>query len=46
MVDPILAAWEAGSGPIHSYPAGSFGPVEAGGLFERDDERWRDDEPG
>ena len=43
VVDPILAGWEAGHEPVHSYPAGSFGPDAASRLFEHDYQRWRDD---
>ncbi len=41
VVDPILKVWSVERDFIHTYPAGSWGPREAGRLFERDDQRWR-----
>jgi glucose-6-phosphate 1-dehydrogenase len=38
--DPILTGWEAESGPVPQYEAGTAGPAEAGGLL-RPGERWR-----
>jgi glucose-6-phosphate 1-dehydrogenase len=40
IIDPILAGWEDGAGPVAEYEAGSAGPVEAERLL-RPGERWR-----
>lgn len=41
VVDPILKVWSVERDFIHTYPAGTWGPVEANRLFERDDQKWR-----
>jgi len=42
ILDPILAAWDAGEGgPLHFYEAGSWGPSAADELLERDGRAWR-----
>ena len=33
IIDPILSAWRDGDQPVHRYPAGSPGPVEADALL-------------
>ncbi|WP_455380361.1 glucose-6-phosphate dehydrogenase [Acidihalobacter prosperus] len=43
VVDPILRLWATERDFIHTYPAGSWGPREANRLFDRDDQRWRND---
>lgn len=42
VVDPILKVWSMERDFIHTYPAGSMGPLEANRLFDRDDQLWRD----
>ena len=41
VVDPILKNWATERDFIHTYPSGSWGPVEADRLFVRQDHRWR-----
>ena len=41
VVDPILKNWSMERDFIQTYPAGSWGPVEADRLFDRQDQRWR-----
>ncbi|HEX6506937.1 MAG TPA: glucose-6-phosphate dehydrogenase, partial [Chloroflexota bacterium] len=41
LVTPMLEAQERDSTPLPIYPAGSYGPVEADELLERDGNRWR-----
>ena len=41
VVDPVLRVWASEREYVHTYPAGSWGPPEAGRLFERDDQDWR-----
>jgi len=41
VVDPVLRVWASERDYVHTYPAGSWGPPEAGRLFERDDQDWR-----
>ena len=43
VVDPILNRPGHEQGAIQTYPAGSWGPEQAAGLFDRDDQYWRDD---
>lgn len=43
VIDPILRHWKAAPGVVPTYPAGSWGPEEAGRLFERGDQAWRND---
>ena len=50
LLDPILQGWETQTAPgLVVYPVGSWGPVEADQLLERDGRGWRIgcvDEPG
>lgn len=39
-VDGILKAWEDVDVPLHSYPAGSFGPDAAETLLARHHHQW------
>lgn len=39
-VDPIAEAWREGSGPLHTYRAGSWGPEAARQLLQRDGFDW------
>lgn len=41
VVDPVLKLWATERDFIHTYPAGSWGPVEANRLFDREDQDWR-----
>jgi glucose-6-phosphate 1-dehydrogenase len=42
MVDPIIQGWETrNTPPLVIYPVGSWGPVEADQLLDRDGRRWR-----
>ncbi|SCZ55191.1 glucose-6-phosphate dehydrogenase [Thiohalomonas denitrificans] len=41
VVDPILKVWSMERDFIHTYPAGSWGPVESLRLFDREDQVWR-----
>lgn len=41
ILDPLIAAWDAGTAPEVSYPAGSWGPAEADRLLEGTGRRWR-----
>jgi glucose-6-phosphate 1-dehydrogenase len=43
VVEPIQRAWAAGGEPVYAYAPGSWGPPEAARLFERDDQKWRDE---
>lgn len=43
VVDPILKYWAQEREFIHTYPAGSWGPVEANRLFDSEDHEWRND---
>jgi NAD(P)-dependent dehydrogenase (short-subunit alcohol dehydrogenase family) len=40
LLDPILAAWQAGKAPLASYEPGSCGPAEADELLARDGRAW------
>lgn len=41
LLDPILKAWKEPDGPpLHSYEPGSWGPVAADQLLERDRRHW------
>lgn len=42
-VDGILAAWTADKTPVHSYAAGTDGPVQSAVLLDRDGKAWFDD---
>jgi glucose-6-phosphate 1-dehydrogenase len=41
LVGGILDGWAASQRPPHAYPAGTWGPEEAEGLFEGIDGSWR-----
>jgi glucose-6-phosphate 1-dehydrogenase len=41
IVQPVVDAWAQGSCPLHFYPAGSEGPVEADEMLRRDGREWR-----
>ncbi len=41
VIDPILKHWVIEREYIPTYPAGSWGPVEANRLFDHDDQTWR-----
>ncbi|QSA95509.1 glucose-6-phosphate dehydrogenase [Methylococcus sp. EFPC2] len=41
VVDPMLKVWAMERDFIQTYPAGTWGPVEANRLFEREDQCWR-----
>ena len=41
VVQPLIDAFEAGTVPLHLYPAGSWGPEIANDLFDDPDDRWR-----
>ncbi|MBI5782712.1 MAG: glucose-6-phosphate dehydrogenase, partial [Gammaproteobacteria bacterium] len=43
VVDPILRDWSRRREYIATYPSGSWGPREAGRLFEREDQFWRNE---
>jgi len=40
LLDPILAAWQAGKAPLATYEPGSWGPAEADELLARDGRAW------
>lgn len=42
-IDPILAAWAAGSEAPRPYASGSWGPSAAVALIERDGRTWHED---
>ncbi|WP_455196529.1 glucose-6-phosphate dehydrogenase [Kaarinaea lacus] len=41
VVDPILRVWATDRDYIHTYPAGTWGPLETRKLFVREDQFWR-----
>ncbi len=42
LLDPILQGWETPAAPpLVTYPSGSWGPVEADRLLQRDGRQWR-----
>ena len=43
IVDPVLRVWATERDYINTYPAGTWGPREANRLFDRDDQRWRNE---
>ena len=43
VVDPILKQWAQDQEFIHTYPAGTWGPVEANRLFDDEDHDWRNE---
>jgi len=42
VVDPILQSWEQGTGTLHRYAAGSWGPAEAAQVFLPGHALWHD----
>jgi len=40
-LDPVMRAWAERPGPLPTYPAGSWGPVEGARLFEKPSQHWR-----
>lgn len=40
IVDPVLEVWAANETPLARYEAGTWGPVEADRLIERDGRKW------
>jgi glucose-6-phosphate 1-dehydrogenase len=43
VVDPILKHWTVEREYIPTYPAGSWGPADANGLFDSEDQTWRNE---
>jgi glucose-6-phosphate 1-dehydrogenase len=42
LLTPLLKSWEAGRPKnFPNYPAGTWGPIEADALMERDGYKWR-----
>ena len=41
VVDPVLKLWATERDYIHTYPAGTWGPLEANRLFDKEDQDWR-----
>jgi glucose-6-phosphate 1-dehydrogenase len=41
ILDPILRHWSHAQGPIATYAAGTWGPVESRRLFDSDEHCWR-----
>jgi glucose-6-phosphate 1-dehydrogenase len=41
VVDPIIKVWSMERDYIHTYPAGSWGPISSNRLFDREDQVWR-----
>ena len=41
IVEPLQEAWAGDTSPLARYAAGTWGPVEADRLLERDGRRWR-----
>ena len=41
VVDPILKSWVQDRDFIHTYSAGTWGPLEANPLFDGEDQEWR-----
>lgn len=44
-VMPILDNWAANASPLHTYPAGSWGPQAAADLPARDGNTWHEPQP-
>ncbi|MGZ8752386.1 MAG: glucose-6-phosphate dehydrogenase, partial [Acidimicrobiia bacterium] len=42
VVQPLIDAFRAGTVPLHRYPAGTWGPLEAEMLFTEPDDHWRE----
>lgn len=43
-IDPIIDGWNSSDQPMHSYQAGTHGPVEACRLLEKHGHKWRPSE--
>lgn len=43
VVDPVLRVWSADRDPIHTYPSGTWGPSAGDRIFDRVDQRWRNE---
>ncbi len=43
VVDPILKYWVQERDFIHSYPAGTWGPLESNRLFDSEETEWRNE---
>ena len=41
VVDPVLRVWATERDFIHTYPAGTWGPMETQRLFDRENQFWR-----
>jgi len=41
VVDPIMRVWATDTDYIHTYAAGSWGPIETRRLFDKEDQFWR-----
>ncbi len=41
IVDPVIDAWSNEATPVQRYPAGSWGPPESRGIFDKVSTRWR-----
>lgn len=41
VVDPVLKLWVTERDYIYTYPAGSWGPIEANRLFDKENQDWR-----
>ncbi len=41
VVDPVLRVWATERDYIHTYPSGTWGPMETQRLFDREDQFWR-----
>ncbi len=38
---PVIEAWDATLAPLYRYPAGTWGPDQAGELVAKDGCEWR-----
>jgi glucose-6-phosphate 1-dehydrogenase len=41
-IDPIIASWASGQSDLPTYPAGTWGPLEADLMIGRDGRAWRE----
>ena len=41
IVEPVINAWSGDDFPLHTYPAGSWGPPESREIFDKATTRWR-----
>jgi glucose-6-phosphate 1-dehydrogenase len=41
LVEPVINAWKDSRYPLHSYPAGSWGPPTSREIFDKETTRWR-----